>query len=328
MSLKNICSQLNIVSNCKKYKVSLWQCPQFLFLIMGLIIIFTSIGIYLIGNRYVEQPQFVALIVLVISAVLFVISSIIIQSFERLSEVSRMKSEFINIVSHQLRTPLTNLKWVLEILMSGELGKVGEKQAEYLNILNENNDRMSQLIDNLLIVSRLENGKISFVKKEISLEELIKKTISDNDPFAKASNIEVKFNVDKNLPMVIGDPFQIRLAVENFLDNAIKYTNQTKNGSPDNKKKTKGKIEILLEKRNNKFYFEVKDNGIGVPKDDQKYIFQKFFRAENALRHQANGSGLGLFIVKSIIKSAGGEIGFKSQKNNGSTFWFTLPVKS
>ncbi len=95
------------------------------------------------------------------------------------------------------------------------------------------------------------------------------------------------------------------------------------NGAED-----KRKVEILLEKRRQKIYFEIKDNGVGIPKTDQKYIFQKFFRSENILKYQTQGSGLGLFIAKSIIEESGGKMSFKSEENKGSTFWFTLPIHS
>ena len=110
------------------------------------------------------------------------------------------------------------------------------------------------------------------------------------------------------------DPSQIKLVLETLLDNAIRYS------------KEKGKVNIKLIKENNDLYFEIKDNGVGIPIKDQKYIFQKFFRSGNALRHKTEGSGLGLFISRSIIKKLGGKIKFNSEEGMGSTFWFTIPI--
>jgi signal transduction histidine kinase len=107
---KDFLSQLNIVGNCRKYGLPVWQCPQFLFLVMGLVIILTSVISYLVGARYIAQPETVVLIVLVLAVFLFIVGFIITRSFEKLAEASRMKSEFINIVSHQMRSPLTNIK--------------------------------------------------------------------------------------------------------------------------------------------------------------------------------------------------------------------------
>jgi len=314
MDFKNILSQLNILAQCKRYGLSLWQCPQFLFLIMGIIIIGSTLTAYAIGTRYIEEPELVALIVLLITAILFIIAAIITRSFERLAEASRMKSEFISVVSHQLRSPLSNLRWAIELLMSGRLGKIEEKQTEYFRILKENSGRMGELVSDLLIVSRIETATLPQKRKEISLEDLIKKLISEFEPFAQASNVEIEFKSEENLPKILADPSQIRLVVENLLDNAVRYI------------KDRGKVKMLLSRRGQNLYFEIEDNGVGIPKEDQKYIFQKFFRSENILRYQTQGSGLGLYISKAIIERSGGKIGFKSQEGVGSTFWFTLPI--
>ena len=328
MNFKGILSQLNIVAQCRKYGLSLWQCPQFLFLIMGLVITISTLTAYAIGTRYIEDPRMVALIVLLATAILFIIAVIITNSFERLAEANRMKSEFVSIVSHQLRSPLSNLRWALELLMSGKIGKIEEKQLEYFTILKENSNRMKELIEDLLIVSRIETAKLLIKKMEFSLEDLVKELIKELTPFALASNVEIKFLNKEDLPKVFADPSQIRLVIENLLDNAIRYI------------KGRGVVEIKIESQaRQKFltknlggqekniYFKIRDNGVGIPKEEQKYIFQKFFRSGNILRYQTQGSGLGLYISKAIIEKSGGKIGFKSQEGIGSTFWFTLSIK-
>lgn len=315
MSFREILVQLNIPAQCKRYGLSLWQCPSFLFLIMGIIIIASALIAYAIGARYIKDPEIVTLIILILTAILFIVSFIITQSFEKLAEASRMKSEFISVVSHQLRSPLSNLRWVIELLTSGRLGKIEEKQIDYFKILKENSSRMRELVSDLLTVSRIETATLSLKKKEFSLPDLINKLILEFKPFAKASNVEIEFKFQKDLPKAFADPNQIRQVLENLLDNAIRYI------------KNKGTVEILLESRGKNFYFEIKDNGVGIPKKDQKYIFQKFFRAENILKHQTQGTGLGLYISKAIVERSRGKIGFKSEENKGSTFWFTLPIK-
>ena len=314
MNFKGIWAQLNIVAQCRKYGLSVWQCPQFLFLIMGLVITISTLTAYAIGTRYIKEPRMVALIVLLTTAILFIIAVIITDSFERLAEANRMKSEFVSIVSHQLRSPLSNLRWALELLMSGKLGKIEEKQTEYFKIIKENSNRMTELIKDLLIVSRIETAKLLIKKMEFSLEDLVKELIKEFTPFARASNVEIKFRAKENLPKIFADQSQIRLVIENFLDNAIRYI------------KGIGVVEIKIESQEKNIYFEIKDTGVGIPKEEQKYIFQKFFRSENVLRYQTQGSGLGLYISKAIIEKSEGEIGFKSQEGIGSTFWFTLPL--
>ena len=312
---KKILEQLNIIKQCRKYSLSVWQCPQFLFLIMGIIIIVSSLLTYAIGNRYIEDPLLVALIVIAISIVLLIIATTITRNFEVLAETNRMKSEFVSIVSHQLRSPLSNLKWVIEILMSGKVCPVAEKQTEYFRILKENSKRMDELVSDLLTVSRIEQGRLPLQKEKTSFKDLVEKIIKETEILAKASNVEVEFNPVDSLPEIVFDPSQVKLVVTNLLENAIRYA------------KAKGNVKIGLKKKNSKLYFEVKDNGVGIPEKDQKYIFQRFFRSENAKKRQTEGSGLGLYIAKSIVEKSGGKIGFSSRENKGSTFWFTLPIK-
>jgi signal transduction histidine kinase len=306
---------LNIVAQCRYYGVSLRQCPQFLFLLMGLIIIISSITLYFIGTQFISDPEIVSLMVLGVTMVLFVMAFTITKSFERLAEASKMKSEFINIVSHQLRSPLTNLKWTVEIFSSQDLPKDPEKEKEYYNNLRENIARMVELVDDLLIVSKLEQGVFPLRKKEFVFGDLIKEMVERFKFFSEASGIKVNFFIQENLPLIFSDYSQLKLVVENLIDNAIRYT------------KKGGSIDIKVTKNAGKILFAVKDSGVGIPEEDKKYIFQKFFRAENAFREQTKGSGLGLFIVKSIIERLGGKIWFESEEDKGTTFFFTLPIK-
>lgn len=315
MSIKRIREELNVVAQCERYGLSLRECPQFLFLAMGFLIIATLLISYFIAIHYIGDPEIVALLILLIGAALFVLSHIITRSFERLAEANRMKSEFVTIVSHQLRSPLTSLRWAMDFIMSGQLGKIEEKPLEYLKIIKENSDRMVELLRDLLIVSRLEQKEVTLLKKEVSLGDLTKEIVEGYLPFARASNIEIRLEGISDLPKVFADPSQLKIAIEALLDNAIRYT------------KGQGEIKIRFKSANEKVQFEIEDQGIGIPKEDRKYIFQKFFRSANALRHQTQGSGLGLFIVKAIVEKSGGEIGFKSEEGKGTTFWFTVPIK-
>ena len=316
MILKNFFSQLNIVANCKRYGVSLWQCPQFLFLIMGAVIIATALITYILGVRYVADPNIVSLIVLVLTIVLFIISFSITRSVEGLAEANRLKSEFVSIISHQLRSPLSNLKWVIDLLLSGRMGKVDEKHGEYFQILKDNTARMGELISDLLIVSRIEQRRFPLEKTEFSLEDLTREIIDEFRPMISDSKIEVKLEAANTLARVFADSSRIKIVIENLLDNALRYG------------KNQGQIFIKLKTTGKNLLFEIKDSGVGIPKEDQRYIFERFFRSSNVLKHQTRGSGLGLYIAKFIIERSGGKISFQSQENKGSTFWFTLPTKT
>ncbi len=316
---QTIRKKLDIRQICKQYKLPIWHCPQFLFLIMGVVISGTSLITYFLGTRYVGDPILVAMVVLGIAVVLFVITFSIIRSMEGLAEANRLKSEFISVVSHQLRSPLSNLKWSLEVLVSERFGKLEGKQKEYLHILQDNTKRMGELVSDLLMVSRIEQGRLPLNKSAFFLEEIVKKMIADYKPFSEASKVELKMEASKSVPQVEADPSKIKVVVENLIDNAIKYSQNGGRG---------GKVKVRIAPQNSKLVlFSIQDDGIGIPKKDQKYIFKKFFRSGNVLKHQTQGSGLGLNIVKSIIEKSGGRMWFRSQENKGTTFYFTLPAK-
>ncbi len=312
---EKIGAQLDIVGQCKRYGLSIWQCPQFLFVVMGAFIILASVVSYLIGARYILSPETVIFIVLIVASILFIIAFVITRSFERLAEASRMKSEFINIVSHQLRSPLTNIKWTFEVMASEEFKVPAEKQEEYFVNVKENIARMVELIDDLLIVSKIEQGSFSVAKVEISLKDLTEDLVERYKVFAEASRIKLNFYSQENLPKILADPSLLKIVTENLIDNAIRYT------------KGGGTVEIRLMKEKDKVLFAIKDSGVGIPQKEQKYIFQKFFRAENISKERTRGSGLGLYVCRSILNKLGGQIWFKSQLGKGTTFYFKLPIK-
>ncbi|MCX6737964.1 MAG: HAMP domain-containing sensor histidine kinase [Candidatus Parcubacteria bacterium] len=311
--------QFNIFAQCKKYQVPLWQCPQFLFLVMGIIIIVASVSFYVIGEHYVSDPRVVALVVIVVSITLLVIAFTITRSFEDLAEANRMKAEFVNIVSHQLRAPLTNLRWATQFLLSEEFSTVAKnlstgKESEYFDIIKENSTRMEQLIDDLLTITRLEEGRADSKKTKFSLAGLTRGVIEEYKTFLSASNTSIELKEETNIPLVSASYPLIKIVTENLIGNAINYS---RNG---------GKVIVEIKLSFPKVEFKIIDQGIGIPFEDQKYIFEKFFRAKNAVKEEDYGTGLGLYITKLILDGMGGKIWFKSQQDKGTTFFFTLPT--
>ncbi|HEA84437.1 MAG TPA: HAMP domain-containing histidine kinase [Candidatus Wildermuthbacteria bacterium] len=320
MDWRAILSELNILNRCRDYGIPLWQCPNFLFLVMGGIIILSTLLSYALGKRYVDEPEVVVLIVLVLTVVLLAISFIITRSFERLAQASRLKSEFVSIVSHQLRAPLSNMKWALDFLMSGRSGKVEDAQAGYFQILKQNSARMEELVSDLLVVSRIDQGTLPAEKTRFSFKELLDGILFEFDAYLKASNVQLKVEGPNTLLKLQQNESHIRDVIQNLLDNAIRYSSSAGEGG------RRSKIQIRYSRKGKQLFFEIEDNGVGIPKEDQKHIFEKFFRSRNALKRETQGSGLGLYIAKSLIKLAGGEIRFKSQQDKGSTFSFKIPM--
>lgn len=307
-------SWLDITSQCKKQKLSLWQCPQFIFLVIGLIIIISLILGYFITSRIIADPLLVALIIIILATILLLLDFIITNSFERLAEIAKMRADFVTIVTHQLRAPLSNLKWTIELLEK-EIKNVSQKTREDFAILKENSERLTELVADLVITSQIEEGSLSLKPEFFDLPDLIKKTTDEFKSFAKACNVELELLFSHDFPKVFADPLKTKQVLEILIDNAIKY----------NKKGGKVKINLFIRQKK-QILFQIEDEGIGILKEEQKYIFKKFFRGENALKKQPTGSGLGLFIAKSIINKSKGKIGFYSPEGKGSTFWFTLPI--
>ncbi len=315
MEIKDILLQLNIKEQCKKYNVPLNQCPHFLFVIMGLAICIFAVTAYVIGVRYVVDPQIIAIGILVASIILLIITFFIIQGFEKVAEASRLKTEFINIVSHQLRTPITNMRWSIDTLLSGRMDHVAEKQQEYFKILSDNTLRMNELVQDLLMVSRIEQGRLPVRAQELLVPDFIRETLTRFEQIAKTSDIGLNFTINSDILKISTDASHLKIILENFIQNAIRYS---KHGE---------KVDINLMRRNNELRISVKDGGIGINHNDQKFIFQKFFRTDAAKIYQPSGTGLGLYITKMLITGLKGKVGFTSQENKGSTFWFTLPIK-
>jgi len=235
----------------------------------------------------------------------------------REKEIDKMKTEFVSVASHQLRTPLTAIKWYVEEIYNGELGKLNKDQKDYLKQILESNERMIRLVNDLLNVSRLESGRVTIEPTPTDLIGLINSIISECVVLAKARNCELKFIKPKTkLPEINIDPSLIRQVVNNLMSNAIKYS---KVGGG------KSLVIVELSKKPPNVIISVKDEGIGIAKEHQHRVFDKFFRADNAIKSETEGTGLGLYIAKMIVEDSGGKIWFKSN-DQGTTFTFSLPL--
>jgi signal transduction histidine kinase len=182
-----------------------------------------------------------------------------------------------------------------------------------MNILSEYTERMVRLVNLLLDVSRIEAGRFVLQRVPLSLEQLTAESINLLKPYAGESRISITFEA-KSHDKVLGDTDRLRMVIQNLIDNAIRYSSDG------------GEIKIVIANKNGSVEWRISDRGIGIPNNQQKYIFQKFFRAANASRYQSYGTGLGLYIAHRIINDLGGKMGFESSEGQGSTFWFRLPI--
>jgi len=233
-------------------------------------------------------------------------------------EVDKAKTEFVSLASHQLRTPLSTVNWYAEMLLAGDVGEMSEQQNKYLNEVYRSNQRMVELVNALLDVASLELGTFAIESEKVDICQLAESIIDEQKPEIGTRKLRFSFSCAKDISFIHTDPKHLRMVIQNILSNAIKY-------SPDG-----GKIHLsitLADKQN--ILIKISDNGYGIPKSQQDKIFTKLFRADNVRDKDTDGTGLGLYIVKSIVDNSGGKIWFTSPpKNakNGTNFCVTLPI--
>jgi len=230
-------------------------------------------------------------------------------------KLDKMKTEFISVASHQLRTPLTGIQWAAERFLRKEK-LISPRGKEYLDDIQETSHRLSNLVDLLLNVSRIEEGRLSISPSHLEIVSFIESYLDECTALCDRKNITLVFKKHPKTLKANTDKSLVRYIVQSIVSNAIEYSLKG------------GKIEIFLEKKNNKFLFTIKDTGIGIPKKEQAGIFDKFFRGSNAKLIKTDGTGLGLYLAKQATELLGGKIWFKSAKNKGTTFYVELLLKA
>lgn len=243
--------------------------------------------------------------------------------------VDKAKTEFVTLASHQLRTPLSIINWYIEMLFSGDAGKVNENQKKYLKEAYKASKRMVDLVNTLLNVSRLEMGTFVIEPESVNIAKAVKACLEELKPQILDKKLILREEYDPGIPLVLFDPKFLTIVFQNLLSNAVKYTPE------------KGNINLSLALDNKKkaVIFKVSDTGYGIPKNQQDKIFTKLFRADNVREKNTEGTGLGLYIVKAIMDHSGGFVRFESpssatfdkatpgkEENKGTTFYVTLPL--
>jgi PAS domain S-box-containing protein len=229
-------------------------------------------------------------------------------------EIDRMKSDFISLASHQLRTPLSSIKTYSHMLMDGYMGEITPAQKKSLRTIVGAANRMNELISTLLNITRIESGNVTVTRKAVNTTHLAEEVIKEHALAAsdKEINLELKTG-SKAVPAVTTDPLLFKEVLNNLVSNGIKYTPQN------------GTVTISILNRRYDMQFCVTDTGMGIPKYSQEQIFTKFFRAHNVVKQETSGTGLGLYLVKGLVDALEGKIWFESQEGKGTSFFVTLP---
>ncbi|MDB5169374.1 MAG: hypothetical protein JWO41_730 [Candidatus Saccharibacteria bacterium] len=235
-------------------------------------------------------------------------------SFEE--EVDRMKSEFISLASHQLRTPLSSIKTYSHMLLDGYMGEMTPAQKKSLRTIIGASNRMNELISTLLNITRIESGRIAVTPKNLRVERVADEVIKELALLAADRNISVDL-IAKNKQgyTVKTDTLILKEIITNLVSNAIKYT------------PVDGTVTIHISTRGDKLQVSVSDTGWGIPQYAHDQVFTKFFRASNVVKRETAGTGLGLYLVKGLLENLGGRIWFTSIEGKGTTFYFTLPKR-
>jgi signal transduction histidine kinase len=227
-------------------------------------------------------------------------------------QAESMKSDFVSFVSHQLRTPLSGMSWMLEL--ASETPGIPDAVRGYIADARESSARLSTLVNDLLDIAKLESGRLSAVPESLALPDLTASVVAEMQPLAAGKSLAMNVACDAQVSPVFADAQLLRQAVTNLLSNAVKYTPHG------------GCIAVSLAQQNGSVTWTVRDSGVGVPKHAQARLFEKFYRAANAISIDSEGTGLGLHLVRLIVEQAGGRVWCESEEGQGATFAFTLPA--
>lgn len=232
---------------------------------------------------------------------------------DALQELDRQKDELLSIVSHQLATPVTSIKWYLELMLGGDVGKLQDEQMKYLESMQSISADLADLVSMILDVSRIQLGRMKVDRQPLDLNDFFGEVLTVIRPKAEEKKQELTEDVAKQLPTAMLDKRLMRMTVENLLSNAVKYT-------PD-----KGKVTLHVEVRDKKLYCEIRDTGVGIPKQEQSRMFERLYRASN-VRNTIDGNGFGLYVAKGAVESQDGRIWFESTEGKGTIFFIEWPL--
>jgi len=232
---------------------------------------------------------------------------------QKLSDLDKQKDEFISVAAHELKTPLTSIKGFAQLMRDQKVMKDREKRDHYLELINQDTERLYDLILDIVDSSRLSLGKLDLSIEETEVMPIFNEIKEHMNIIIQGKGLRPNFSIEKNLPKINADSTRLLQVLKNLLINAVHFTE-------------KGTVSLRIYKKGKCVQFEVNDTGEGIPKDAQPHIFSKFYQADASLTRKVKGSGLGLSLSKGLVETMGGKIWFESGEGKGTTFYFTIPI--
>ncbi|TSC62861.1 MAG: two component system sensor histidine kinase [Parcubacteria group bacterium Gr01-1014_48] len=321
--LQTAVSHVNIFAQCRKLGVPLWSCPQFLFVVMGAINIAAVLSVYTIAQKY-SSPEFIILIVVSLSIFLFVVSFTIIGAFEQVvmarqrealrhHELLTLKDQFVFVAAHELRSPVSDISFGLSTLLeSGAIKKAHD--VALLERIRAKNATLAELLNDLLNVAWFRGEEQMYTLVKIPLDTFFKEIADEVSPMAQKQGIKITFPTALSLPSVLAHPRSLKEVLINLITNAVRYSRKD------------GWVLVEIEQGPREVTIHVKDNGIGIDEANIGKLFTQFYRIRDKDTRNIDGTGLGLFIAKELVRRMRGNIWVKSVKGEGSTFSFSVPL--
>lgn len=311
---------LNISKQCRELGVGVWSCPQFIFVIMGAVVVGAILATYIAAIKYTD-PEVAVLIVVLLAVFLMVVAYVIVQAFERIvdarrqenvrsEELLRLKDQFVFIAAHELRTPVNAIQWTLEMLMKDAPERSAQEKKSF-EILGKSSARLLNLVKDLLEVARIENKAVTVSRERIPLAGLAADILRELEGVSIEHQVTLQSTISQDIPDVLADTTRLKEVLVNLVSNGIKYNHSA------------GSVSVSAEVQGDEIVVHVTDTGSGLSPGDQPHVFEKFWRSADT--YQVEGTGLGLFITKELIGLMGGRIWFESEKGKGTTFSFSLP---
>lgn len=238
------------------------------------------------------------------------------QIHDKIAKMDDEKAEFVSTVTHELRLPMTSILGYTDLLKQGAMGPVNEQQLNFLTVIRNNVGRMNRLVSDISDYSKAESGRLLLEPAMFSMQDAVSYALENQKEAMQEKQQELALDISSALPQAYGDPKRIEQVITSMIDNAVKYSGEG------------AKIEVSASPQTNSIKITVKDSGLGIEEKEQESVFTQFFRSERQEIRDVQGWGMNLAVAKYLVELMDGDIGFKSETDVGSTFWFTVPLQA